>query len=119
MVEHTECNRQLIQASPTVSALYLDFITHKLSTKFRHSMTGRKASQNHIVDEIVFPWGLRGTKLESVVHGLFYRLHTHKIQAIVGEGAGFIKTEHSYLPSNRYSLRIEAVYTTGLSKIQR
>jgi len=82
-------------------------------------MTGRKASQNHIVDEIMFPRGLPGTKLESVVRGVFDPLHTNKIQIIVGEGAGFIKAEHSYLPSNSYSLRIEAVYATGLRKGQR
>jgi hypothetical protein len=82
-------------------------------------MAGRKASQNHIVDEIVFPRGLRWTKLESVVHGVFYPLQTNKIQTLGGEGAGFVKAEHSYLPSNRYSLRIEAVYTTGLRKIQK
>lgn len=95
-----------------LSRLYLDFVTDKLRTEFGHSMAGRKASQNHVVDEIVFPWGLCWTKLGSVVH----RLHAHKIQSIVGEGACFIETEHANLSSDRYSLCIEAVYTTSLRK---
>lgn len=81
-------------------------------------MTGRKASQNDIVDEIVFPWGLCRTKLELSIDVIFHPLHSNKIQAIVGEGACFIKAEYTYLSSNRYSLRIEAVYTTSLRKIQ-